>query len=400
MIEHTNIFWVGSLNVIGGVETFIYELAKKFKNYDLLILYKSIPKEQLRRLRKYVKSIKYDNQKIKCKKLFMNYDISIIDNVEAEEYIEIIHCVFKHNILEPHTHPKIDKYYAVGQEACDSFKEITGLGCEVLHNPLDIDKPKKILKLLSATRLDSDKGKVLERTRKLANELEKNNIPYRWLIFTTSDDKLKNPNITFMKPQLDIRNYIADTDYLVQLSDTEAFCYSVLESLYLNTPVIVTPIPCFIDEMGVKNEINGYILDFNMEAIPTKDIYNKIPKFEYKPLKDEWEDKIIKIKSNYKNEMEENMKARVIQGFNDKYTGTYYEENKILNITRERFEEILEVGKLVEEIKEEIPTIENVDKTLEKIHESAKEEVELNQFGNPIGTREIKAKKETKKKKK
>ena len=94
------------------------------------------------------------------------------------------------------------------------------------------------------------------------------------------------------------------------------------------------------------------------------------------------------------------MKARVIQGFNDKYTGTYYEENKILNITRERFEEILEVGKLVEEIKEEIPTIENVDKTLEKIHESAKEEVELNQFGNPIGTREIKAKKETKKKKK
>ena len=75
MIEHTNIFWVGSLNVIGGVETFIYELAKKFKNYDLLILYKSIPNEQLRRLRKYVKSIKYDNEKINCKILFMNYDI-------------------------------------------------------------------------------------------------------------------------------------------------------------------------------------------------------------------------------------------------------------------------------------------------------------------------------------
>lgn len=71
------------------------------------------------------------------------------------------------------------------------------------------------------------------------------------------------------------------------------------------------------------------------------------------------------------------MKVRVIQGFSDKYTRTYYEEDKILDITKERYKEILEVGKLVEEIKEE-PTIDNIEEELE----------------------EVKSKKETKKKKK
>ena len=93
------------------------------------------------------------------------------------------------------------------------------------------------------------------------------------------------------------------------------------------------------------------------------------------------------------------MKVRVLKLFQDKYTKEWYKPNQEIEISKKRFDEILEVGKLVEEIKE-VPTIENVDEALERIHESAKEEVKLNQFGNPIGTREIKAKKETKKKKK
>jgi hypothetical protein len=43
-----------------------------------------------------------------------------------------------------------------------------------------------------------------------------------------------------MQPELNIRNYIADADYTVQLSDTEAYCYTMIESLLLKTPVIVT----------------------------------------------------------------------------------------------------------------------------------------------------------------
>lgn len=350
----SNVYWVGNLNVIGGVETAIYELAKMFQDYDFVVYYNSIPSSQLKRLKQYVKCIKYKGELIKCKKFFCNYDISIIDNVEAKEYIEIVHCVFKHNVLKPHTHEKITKYYAVGKEACDSFKEITGKECEVLHNPLQVDKPRKVLKLISATRLASDKGKLVQRMQRLVNELEIANIPYIWNIFTNGEHLIKGKGVVYLEPRIEIRDYIADADYLVQLSDTEAFCYSVLESLYLNTPVIVTPIPCF-EEMGVKQGINSYILDFDMNNIPIYDIYKNIPKFSYQPLKNEWYDIIEKKKGNYKEELQMKFKVKALINFND------LEENKerIANksewiCSKERAEFLLEhkAIEIIEELKE------------------------------------------------
>jgi len=370
-----------------GVETFMFELAKMFQDYDLVIYYNYIPKNQLDRLQKYVRCIKYKNEKLKCKKLFMNYDISIIDKVEAEEYIEIIHAVFKYNQLKPHTHDKITNYYAVSEEAKNSFEELTGKKCGVLHNPLQIDKPNKILKLISATRLAIDKGKIAFRMQKLVNELESNNIPYQWLIFTDGQHLINGKGIIYCQPRLDIRNFIAECDYLVQLSDTEAFCYSVLESLYLNTPVIVTPIPCFINEMNVKNGKNGYILDFDMKEIPIFEIYNKIPNFEYQPLKNEWENMIVKKKGNYKEELKMKFKVKALINFND------LEENKQRKIGEEfecsktRCDYLLEhkAIEVLEEVKEELPKV-----NVEKVIESAKDDKE---FVEPIKPKKKKSNK-------
>ncbi len=358
-----------------GVETFMFELAKMFTEYDFVIYYKNIPKEQLKRLKKYVRCIKYNGEKLKCKKFFMNYDISIIDNVEAEEYIEIIHCVFEYNTSKPHVHDKITQYYAVSKEACESFKKITGKECKVLHNPLQIDKPQKILKLISATRLANDKGKIAERMQKLVNELEFYNIPYEWKIFTNGQKKVFGKNVIYMPPTLDIRDYIADSDYLVQLSDTEAFCYSVLESLYLNKPVIVTPIQCFTDEMKVENGENGYILDFDMKKIPIFYIYEKIPKFNYQPFENEWIDKIIKAKGNYKEELEMMVKVKAIKNFND------LEENERRiagksewECSKERADFLLEhkVIEVIEKIKE-TPIIEEKPKKKKTTKKNKKE---------------------------
>lgn len=355
----SNVYWVGNLNVIGGVETAIYELAKMFQDYDFVVYYNSIPSSQLKRLKRYVKCIKYKGEPIKCKKFFCNYDISIIDNVEAEEYIEIVHCVFKHNVLKPHTHEKITKYYAVGKEACDSFKEITGKECEVLHNPLQIDKPRKVLKLISATRLASDKGKLVQRMQRLVNELEVANIPYIWNIFTNGEHLIKGKGVIYLEPRTEIRDYIADADYLVQLSDTEAFCYSVLESLYLCTPVIVTPIPCF-EEMGVKQGVNGYILDFDMNNIPICDIYKNIPKFSYQPLDNKWYDIIEKEKGNYKEELQMKVKVKALINFNDLEENVKRVANKSEWIcSKERAEFLLEhkAVEVLQEIKEDVEHI-------------------------------------------
>lgn len=45
------------------------------------------------------------------------------------------------------------------------------------------------------------------------------------------------------------------------------------------------------------------------------------------------------------------MKAKVLKQFRDKHTGELHKEGAMLNISRERFEEILTVGPLVEAIK-------------------------------------------------
>ena len=45
------------------------------------------------------------------------------------------------------------------------------------------------------------------------------------------------------------------------------------------------------------------------------------------------------------------MKAKVLRPFKDKHTQVRYKEGEVITISRERFDEILTKGSLVEEIK-------------------------------------------------
>ena len=274
--------WCGPCRMISP---YLDELAKEYQGQ--IYIYKiDVDKEkELARIRKYCRVIKQPYgaiEKIKCKRLFVMYRCKI-DLFEADEVIQIIHADYEAQGLKPNLDERIKEHYAVSKAVAESYERISGVKVGVAYNPLTIDKPKKILRLISATRLTKEKGK--ERMIKLANELDKVGIPYEWRIFTNDSLPIPNENVIYMKPRLDIRDYIADADYLVQLSDTEAFSYSILESLCLGTPVIITPIPSSI-EMGVKNGINGYILDFSMQDIPINEIYANIPKIAFKSPKD------------------------------------------------------------------------------------------------------------------
>ena len=324
--SYVNIYYIKKMNIIGGIETFLYELVKKYKNKDLIIFYNYIPDIQLNRLKKYVKCIKYTGQKIKCKRAFFNYHTDIIDNIEAEEYIEIIHADFDYFSWSPNVNLKITKYYGVSQCVCNTFTKLTGKKCELCYNPLSIEKPKKVLTLVSATRLSKEKGK--ERIIKLANALTNANIPYIWLIFTDDTKVINNPNICYMKPRLDIRDYIASADYVVQLSDTEAYCYTILESLSLGTPVIVTPVPSFY-EQGI-NENNSIVIDFNMNNIPVKDIYNKTFNFTYTPKIDIWNKLLLSGKSTYSK----NNKYNYIVTTTDTYQQYHVKDIKLNRIPK------------------------------------------------------------------
>jgi len=216
-----NIFYMNNLNNIGGTETFFYYIAKKYQSKDITFIVRTGNREQINRLKKYAKVIIWNGKdRYQCNKLFINYSTDILDYIEADEYIQVLHTDYKEQkknlAMVFHAHPKITKYLGVSKTVCEHFTEITGLPCELYYNPIEIDKPKKVLKLISATRLSLEKGK--ENMIKLAEEFDKNQIPFLWLIFTNDSSWFNSPNIIHMKPRLDISNYIKEADYLVQLS--------------------------------------------------------------------------------------------------------------------------------------------------------------------------------------
>ena len=333
-----NILYFDNINSIGGVEQFFYYIAKKYNDYDITIFYSNGDAKQIARLREYVRVVKFDGKRIKCKRAFFNYSKQIIDKVDAEEYIEVIHFV-PTEYQKVEIHPKITKYLGVSKLVCDEFTRLQGKPCELAYNPVEIDKPRKVLKLISATRLTLEKGK--KRMIKLAEELDKAGIPYLWLIFTNDENAIDNPNVIYMKPTLNIVDYIAMSDYLVQLSDTESFSISINEALKLGIPIISTDLPV-LKELGIENGKQGYLIDKDMTNIPIEDIYNKIPKVKYNPPKDNWGNILVKSKSTYKKECSQKYKVKFLTDVYYKPHNKTYERNKEYTIDKKAINELLD----------------------------------------------------------
>lgn len=308
--KYDNIFYVGNINSIGGVESWLYYIAKKYK-YNIAVVYQTGDLKQILRLKKYCKVIKYNNEIIKCKHLFYCYWQNILDNVEAEEYIYVCHgdmkqCKEKLGISLT-LYKKTTKVLAVSKLAQKSLKEAFNYDSEVCYNPVELDEPKPLLKLVSATRLTKEKG--LSNMKKLANELEKSNIPYIWTIFTNA--KVEDMgNTVFLKPRLDITPYIKEADYLVQLSEWESDGLSVKEALSLGTKVIVSDIPAF-HESGVVEGENGYYF-----PIDIKKVYeDKDRKIKYTPPQSDLDKYIYKSKPVYEYTNKNKIKVKCIHNF-------------------------------------------------------------------------------------
>ena len=310
-----NVFYFHHLNVIGGVENMFYELGKKYKDWDIIVYYCSGDKNQIARLKQYVDVRKYETgQIIECDKVFFNYQAPIINNVKAKEYYMIIHADYKAQGIEPPKVPKYVKYIGVSQAVCDSFTEISGKPCQLCYNPITIDPPKRILKLVSATRLTKEKG--YKRMVALAKALDEAEIPYTWYVYTNSKETIPSPNVIYMPPTLDINTQLAQADYVVQLSDSESYCYTMIEALLLHIPVIVTPWKC-LKELGVTEKY-GFILPFNMKNIPIKEIYEKRFNFDYQPPKDCWDEILEPGYSQYQYDLKCQYKVRATNLYKEK----------------------------------------------------------------------------------
>lgn len=295
-----NVFYFKTISSVGGVESWLYYLSKK---YEFEVQYKNADPEQIKRLAQNVECHKYTTL-IKCDKFFCNYGLDI--EVEAPIKKHIAHCDYKQVGFSPFIYPGFE-YIGVSKLACDSFKELTGKDIELIYNPVYIDKPNVEkykdgkLHLISCTRLSSEKG--LKRMQKLATMLDRAKIDYEWIVYTNRKREAIGNNVIYKDQKLDIIEDIAKADYLIQLSDCEAFCYSVIESLMVGTKVIVTDLPVF-KELGV-NQNNAIICDMEMKNVDINKIIKEYEPFTYNPPKSNWDKYLSTTKTYDPNELVE-----------------------------------------------------------------------------------------------
>jgi len=206
-------------------------------------------------------------------------------NINAEKEYKIVHCDYSDIKRDL---PDISgKFIAVSETAAKGFTKRFNRPCECLKSVVtDERKRSKVLHLISCSRIYKNKG--LDRMYQLADALNKANVRYIWHNFTEIDRnglallKSKSQNDIIHLPAIDhdkLLDYIADSDYLVQLSDAEGYCYAVHEALVVGTPVIVTDIPTFRQE--IQNGVNGYKVPLNMSYIDIDNIVNNIPIVNY-----------------------------------------------------------------------------------------------------------------------
>ena len=240
----------------GGVDTFDYNFCKKLKDkYDITFLYKEGIKSTIDRLKDLGVDVqKYDsNKKYVCDVCILasawgGYPETVI--AKSGRYIQMVHADYEQKDLidfEYHKWHKTTEHVGVSNQVCKSFTKLfPNEKITRIYNILD-DKQetRPILKLVSATRLSKEKGYA--RMLELAESLKKNNIKFRWTVFTDLSLYNQKPfdmdEFVYMNPTRDIFDYIAEVDYGVQLSDTEGYSYFINECLQYGTPVICTNFP-------------------------------------------------------------------------------------------------------------------------------------------------------------
>lgn len=294
------------LYFIGGIETFLFNLTKNYQNKDITIISRMIETEQIINLSKYC-NVKIDDGKvIDCDILILgNYNCDyILNRTTAKKIYQMIHADWEGIRKLPewsnfkwNKNNKIDKIICVSDTSAKGLKKTMGYDSEVIYNILDDNfKEEDGLSFITLSRATPEKG--INRVIKMAEEFKKQNKKFIWFL-CCSLEQIKNkeilrkiksiPEFVIIQPNINNKMLIKNCDYLVQLSDTESFCYSAFEALQRQVPVILTNFP---EAYNIVDEgENGYIVDMDLNNLDVDKIFNHIPKADYyidRCNKDKW----------------------------------------------------------------------------------------------------------------
>lgn len=284
--------YISNWNAIGGVESFVENFCKRMnRHYTITLLFDWAEDSSLLfEMAKYVDVVRMQKEQY-------NFDYFInstawgrtpYNNIKAGKVIQVVHADYRHVIATWNfkyvRHEKTTHHVCVGELVKESFEIATPHKCDaIIYNLLDNTielEPKtknKVLHLVTMSRLSGEKG--FKRMLLLANELDIKKIPYIWNVYgNTSHSFAKGivssfkdcPNVFFRGVTREPFKEINKADYLVQLSDTEGFAYSVFEAIQVKTPCIITPFASGKEQ--IQNGVNGWVVPFDMKNIEFESI--------------------------------------------------------------------------------------------------------------------------------
>lgn len=315
-----NVIYFPGLNCVGGVETYCYEMGLKYgKDYDITVLYRNGDPNMIRHIAEVCRVIQYHTgDKIICDVFIFGYgwEKDLFDNLEAKEIIQTFHADYICRHLNPCQNGRITQRFGVADNTTEGIRKHYEWAKDIqtVYNPYTVKKPRKVLNLISATRLTAEKG--LERMKTFASALDKAGIPFHWDIYTDVPREPFNKSVAVMPHRLDILDFIANADYLVQLSDTEGYSYSIVEALSVGTPVICTAFPV-AEEQGIVNGVTGFILPFDMKEIPIEAICKGVKKFKVAPRASTYDKVLSKGTTDIDEWLEKDVTAQVRKAYFD-----------------------------------------------------------------------------------
>lgn len=371
MQKYANIYYFRHINKLGGIEEFFYQLAKKYKDKDLAILYISGDKNQINRLKKYVRCIQYTGQKLECERAFFNFNMEISDEITANEKVLVIHGNYKDLNCLPVGWEKMDRIVAVSNDSAKAFEELTGRKVEVCYNPFTPEEVKPVINCVVASRLyDEVKGAglLMKIIKKMDTYCQGHNRQYNMTIFSDIKENISD-NVSFRNPRLDIQPYLASADLVFQLSKSEGFGYTTCIAQSYGTKCVLTPCPVY-KELGITNAIWLNFDGSNVDEVVEKIFNENYEKKPYKLPSDRWEELLVDSKSTYKKEeyMEDHL-VKVIKQYNDNELCKKKLVGDEFYCTKNRYEQLIEKPALVELIrieKKEEPKKEPTKKTTKK----------------------------------
>ena len=340
------------LGPIGGLMTFIIHFVEQMRQkYDITILCEHFTsKERMMQLMPKVRVIIGTQRPIFCDNLIM---LSFLDhipqNVTYKKLIRMCHaCKTDPSWSIPNDY---DELIYVSKTAMESFGVHDGT---VIHNFKTIDHSLPLM-LVSATRLPADdKGDIENRMRKLCDMLNEARIKFIWLNF--SDGALKNPPKNFynMGVCFDMETVIKNATYVVMLSDSECWSYTVLEALTNHVPLICTPFPSAF-EQGVEDKVNAHVIPFDMDFDVR--ILTDVPYFDFKysnkPIADQWINVLGEPKAFEPYQPDKTVLVEVLVGYDDILLGRHLEVGSQHIMTKQRAQEIINTNQgLIRIIKE------------------------------------------------